>query len=100
MASDSPWAMRAPVDTMACTIPESIIFEMTFPILAIVIAPDRVRTTRHSGSFTIAVVTSSASPRARPPKAVFDMASRRPLKDEAASRSRLSSGVRPSTFPS
>ena len=59
-------------------MPVSIIFEMTLPIFAMVMAPDSVSTTVQSGSFTIAVVTSSASPSERPPKAVFDMALRRP----------------------
>ncbi len=31
--------MRAPVETIACTIPVSIILEMTLPILAMVMAP-------------------------------------------------------------
>ena len=92
--------MRAPVETTAWTIPVSIILEMTLPILAMVMAPDRVSTTMQSGSFTIAVVTSRAWPRERPQKAVLDMAWRRSLKDETSSRSRLSRGARPSSLPS
>ena len=49
-----PCAISAPVETTACTMPASIIFEMTLPILAMVIAPDSVSTTLQSGSFTIA----------------------------------------------
>src|SRR4029453_651921 len=64
-----PWAMRAPVETTAWTMPVSIIFEMIRPILAIVIAPDSVNTTLQSGSLTIATVTSSASPSDRPQQA-------------------------------
>ena len=92
--------MRAPVDTTACTMPVSIISEMTFPIFAMVIAPERVRTTVQSGSFTIEVVTSRASPSERPEKAVLDMAFSRPAKVFTSSRSRLSSGVSPSSRPS
>ena len=50
--------MSAPVETIACTMPASIILEMTLPILAMVMAPDRVSTTLQSGSFTMASVTS------------------------------------------
>ena len=41
--------MSAPVETTACTMPVSIILEMTLPILAMVMAPDRVSTTLQSG---------------------------------------------------
>ena len=99
-ASDMPWAMRAPVETTAWTMPVSIIFEMTLPILAMVMAPERVRTTVQSGSFTMATVTSRASPSDRPLKAVFDMARSRPEKDFTRSRSRLSSATSPSARPS
>ena len=80
-ASDMPWAMSAPVETTAWTMPVSIILAMTLPILAMVMAPERVRTTVQSGSFTMATVTSRASPRDRPLKAVFDMARRREEKE-------------------
>ncbi len=98
-ASERPWAMRAPVETTACTMPVSIILEMTLPIFAMVIAPESVRTTVQSGSFTMAVVTSRASPSERPEKAVLDMAFSRPAKDFTLSRSRLSSGVEPVLAP-
>src|SRR5262245_42187048 len=78
----------------------STIFWMTLPILAIVIAPESVSTTLQSASLTIATVTSSASPRARPLKAVFDMALSRSAKLLTLSRSRLSSGINPSARPS
>ena len=99
-ASDMPWAMRAPVETTAWTMPVSIILEMTLPIFAMVMAPDRVSTTLQSGSFTMATVTSRASPRDRPLKAVFDMARSREEKDFTWSRSRLSSATSPSARPS
>jgi hypothetical protein len=92
--------MRAPVETTAWTTPVSIIFEMTLPIFAIVMAPDSVSTTLQSGSFTMATVTSRASPRDRPLKAVFDIARSREEKDVTLSRSRLSSATRPSARPS
>ncbi len=92
--------MSAPVETTACTMPASIILEMTLPILAMVMAPERVRTTLQSGSFTMATVTSRASPSDRPPNAVFDMARSREEKDVTWSRSRLSSATRPSSRPS
>ena len=99
-ASDMPWAISAPVETTAWTMPVSIILEMTLPIFAIVIAPDSVSTTLQSGSFTIATVTSRASPSERPLKAVFDIARSRPEKDFTLSRSRLSSATSPSSRPS
>ena len=92
--------MRAPVETTACTMPASIILEMTFPILAMVMAPESVSTTLQSGSRTMARVTSNASPRARPPKAVLDMARSKPGNEVTLSRSRLSRGTRPSERPS
>jgi hypothetical protein len=92
--------MRAPVDTTACTMPVSIILEMTLPIFAIVIAPERVSTTLQSVSRTMSSVTSSASPSERPLKAVFAMPRRRSAKDFTRSRSRLSRGTRPSELPS
>src|SRR6266496_139919 len=88
--------MRAPVETTACTIPVSIILEMTFPILAMVMAPERVSTTLQSGSRTMARVTSRASPSARPLKAVFAIARRREANEVTLSRSRLSRATRPS----
>ena len=81
---------------MACTMPVSIILEMTLPILAMVIAPDSVITTLQSGSFTIAVTTSRASPRLRPLKAVFAMPCSRSENEVTLSRSRLSRAIRPS----
>ncbi len=78
----------------------SIILEMTFPILAMVMAPERVSTTLQSGSFTMASVTSKASPRLRPLKAVRPIARRRDANDVTLSRSRLSSGTSPSSRPS
>src|SRR5258705_513359 len=68
--SDRPWAIRAPVETTACTSPASIMRAMIRPILAMVMAPDRVSTTLQAGSRAMAMVTSKASPRARPPKVV------------------------------
>ena len=88
------------MDTTACTMPVSIILAMTLPILAMVMAPERVRTTLQSGSLTMARVTSRASPRLRPENAVFDMARSRPEKDLTSSRSRLSRATRPSLRPS
>src|SRR5262245_21015778 len=99
-ASDRPWAIRAPVETTACTMPVSIILEMTLPIFAIVMAPESVSTTLQSGSFTIASSTSKASPSERPLNAVFDIPRSRPANDVTLSRSRLSRGTRPSPRPS
>ena len=99
-ASDMPCAISAPVETTACTMPVSIILEMTLPILAIVMAPESVSTTLQSGSFTIATVTSSASPSERPLNAVRDIARSRPENDFTLSRSRLSRATRPSFCPS
>src|SRR5206468_10553891 len=79
---------------------ESIILQITLPILAIVIAPERVSTTRQPGSLTMAVVTSRASPRLRPLKAVCDIPRSREANELTSSRSRLSSGTRPSCRPS
>src|SRR5262245_5232931 len=81
-------------------MPLSIILQMTLPILAMVMAPDSVSTTLHFGSFTIAAVTSSASPRLRPLKAVRDIPRSREANEVTSSRSRLSSGTRPSWRPS
>src|SRR6266508_3083246 len=92
--------MRAPVETTACTIPASIILEMTLPILAMVMAPESVSTTLQSGSRTMARVTSRASPSERPLKAVFAIARRREAKEVTLSRSRLSRATRPSERPS
>src|SRR5438309_999192 len=92
--------MRAPVETTACTIPVSIILEMTLPILAMVMAPESVSTTLQSGSRTMARVTSRASPSERPLKAVFAIARRREAKEVTWSRSRLSRATRPSERPS
>src|SRR5437762_11713350 len=92
--------MRAPVDTTAWTLLLSIILQMNLPVFAIVIAPESVRTTLQAGSLTIAAVTSSASPRLRPLKAVRDMPRRREENEVTASRSRLSRGTRPSSLPS
>ena len=88
------------METTACTMPVSIILEMIRPIFAIVIAPDSVSTTLQSGSFTIASVTSSASPSERPLKAVRDIARSSPANDLTLSRSRLSSATSPSRWPS
>ncbi len=95
-----PWAMSAPVETTAWTMPVSIILETTLPIFAMVMAPDSVSTTLQSGSFTMATVTSRASPRDRPLKAVFAMPRSREEKDVTLSRSRLSSATSPSSRPS
>src|SRR5262245_8207723 len=92
--------MSAAVDTTACTMPVSIILEITRPILAMVMAPERVRTTLQSGSFTMASVTSKASPRLRPLKAVRPMARRSSANEVTLSRSRLSRGTSPSSRPS
>ena len=40
-----PWAIKAPVATIAWTMPRSIIRQRIFPIFAIVIAPETVATT-------------------------------------------------------
>ena len=85
---------------MACTMPSSIILEMTLPILAMVMAPDSVITTLQSLSSTMASITSKASPRLRPLNAVRDMPRRRSAKDWTRSRSRLSSATSPSWRPS
>ncbi len=66
--------MSAPVLTTAWMRPASIMRTMTVAIFATVIAPEKVATTRQSGSFAMAVSTSAASPSARPLNAVFDMA--------------------------
>src|SRR6185369_5716279 len=95
-----PWAMSAPVETTACTMPVSIILEMTLPILAMVMAPDRVRTTLQPGSSTMASETSRASPSVRPLKAVLAIPRNSPANDVTLSRSRLSRAMRPSWRPS
>ena len=56
--------------------PRSIISQINSPILATLMAPEKVPTTAHSGSRTIWVRTSAASPRLRPPNAVLPMAAR------------------------
>ncbi len=66
--------MSAPVDTTASTQPSSSILHRVRPILATVMAPDRVQTTRQSGSMTMASSTSRAWPNWRPPKEVLDWA--------------------------
>ena len=58
--------MSAPVETMACTMPVSIILEMTLPILAMVMAPESVSTTLQSGSFTMASVDVEGLAQAAP----------------------------------
>ena len=55
--STIPWAMMAPVETTASTMPRSIMSQMTRPILAGVIAPERVRTLKQSSSSTIVWMT-------------------------------------------
>ena len=45
-----PWATNAPVVTIACNQPRSIMSQMRRPILATLIAPEKVPTTRQSGS--------------------------------------------------
>src|SRR6185436_9097480 len=74
--------------------------EMTLPIFAMVMAPESVSTTLHSGSWTMASRTSRASPRLRPLNAVLDIARRSPANDSTRSRSRLSSATNPSPRPS
>ncbi len=73
MASDSPWAMMAPVLMIRWANAVSIISQSTRPILATVMAPETVTTMVQSGSSAMAERTSKASPNSRPPKAVFDI---------------------------
>ena len=72
----NPWAMRAPVVMTTFSHPRSIIWQISRPILATLMAPEKVPTMAHSGSRTMWVKTSAASPRLRPPNAVLPMAAR------------------------
>ena len=66
--------MRAPVETIAFTMPRSINSVTIRPCLATVIAPARVITMNASSSRAIASSTSAASPSWRPVKAVLAIA--------------------------
>ena len=84
MASDSPWAITAPVQTRIWARPASIISQSTRPILPTVMAPETVTTRVHSGSSAMARRTAKASPSSRPPKAVRAIRSSRSARRSAA----------------
>ena len=81
-------------------MPRSIISVITSPCLAIVMAPERVMTTPHLGSRTMASSTSAPSPTRRPPKAVWAMARTRESTEPTLLRSRGFNGTSPSEKPS
>ena len=92
--------MIAPVLTMICARPASIISHSTLPIFATVIAPDTVTTMVQSGSAAMAESTSNASPNSRPPNAVRDILRSMSAKPVACRTSIASRGSRPSFPPS
>src|SRR3989475_6443243 len=89
--------MRAPVETIALTMPRSISSAITRPCFATVIAPAKVMTTKQSLSRAMASSTSAASPSWRPVKAVFDIARTKSSIEWTRFKSSGSSGMRRSS---
>jgi hypothetical protein len=92
--------MSAPVETTAWIIPASIMRMRTMPILATVIAPEKVPTMSTSGSRAISVSTSQASPSERPLKAVLPIAVTMSSKEWILNGSSARSGSSLSSTPS